>query len=112
MVGTDRRTVRPFGAASVRSIPQLLVVADSGSGVSGLGQIIQRLEEFLALTHEKTRVGQGGSRRHRARILHQGRPDYRTGWQARIEELTGLRHDQALLAQLIPIEFLPDIGEN
>jgi hypothetical protein len=66
MVGTDRRTVRRVGAASVRAIPQLLS-ADSGSGVSGLGQIIQRLEEFLALTYEKTRGGQGGSRRHGAR---------------------------------------------
>ncbi len=75
MVGMNSRTVPPFGAASARAIPQLLS-ADSGSGVGGLGQIIQRLEEFLALTHEKTRVGQGGSRRHRARILHQGRPDH------------------------------------
>jgi hypothetical protein len=56
MVGTDRRAVRPFGAASVRAMPQLLS-AGSGGGVRGCGQIIQRLEEFWALTHEKTRVG-------------------------------------------------------
>jgi len=111
MVGTDRRTVRPFGAASVRAIPQLLR-ADSGGGVRGCGQIIQRLEEFLALTYEKTRGGQGGSRRHRARILHQGRPDYRTGWQARVDELTGLRHDQVLLTQLVSLKYRRDVRES
>lgn len=69
MVGTDRRTVRPFGAASVRAIPQLLR-ADSGGGVRGCGQIIQRLEEFLALPDEQPHVGQGGSRGRGARHRH------------------------------------------